>query len=128
LEGVVDQHSFTAPVDGPADDLSRVHVQHDAAVELGLLGLVLGDVGEPQLIGRCGLEVALDEVLAGGGVLQVLHTPPRSWQAPDAQLAHDSLHELGVDDETLLDLQGRPDAQDAVGAPGAGVDVGDGVG
>ena len=68
------------------------------------MGLVLGDVGEPQLVGRFGLEVALHEVLASGGVLQVLHTLARSWQTPDAQLAHDSLHELGVDDETLFDL------------------------
>jgi len=28
----------------------------------------------------------------------------------------------------LLDLQGGPDPQAAVGAPGSGVDVGDGVG
>ena len=89
---------------------------------------MLGDVGQPQLVGRGGSEVALDEVLAGGGVLQVLHSLPRPGQAPDAELAHDPFHELGVDDEPLLDLEGGPDAQDAIGAPRAGVDVGDGVG
>ena len=36
--------------------------------------------------------------------------------------------ELRVDDEPLFDLEGGPDPQDAVGAPGAGMDVGDGVG
>ena len=35
---------------------------------------------------------------------------------------------LGVHDQPLLDLQGGPDPQDAVGAAGPGVDVGDGIG
>ena len=73
-------------------------------------------------------EVALDEVLTGGDVLQVLHPLLRPRQALNAQFAHDPLDQLRVDDEPLFDLQGGSDPQDAVGAPGAGVDVGDGVG
>ena len=45
-----------------------------------------------------------------------------------AQLAHDLPHQLLVDDDALLDLQGGPDPQHAIGAPRAGVDVGDEVG
>jgi hypothetical protein len=127
-EGVVDQGCFAAPVDGPADHLPGVQVEHDAAVDLALAGRMLGDVGEPQLVGRGGSELALDEVLAGGGVLEVLDACAWSGQAADPQLAHDLFHQLGVHDQSLLDLQGGPDPQAAVGAPGPGVDVGDGVG
>ena len=72
-QSVVDQRGVTAAVDGPADDLAGVEVEHDAAVELALAGGMLGDVGEPQLVGRRGGEPALDEVLARRGVLEVLH-------------------------------------------------------
>jgi hypothetical protein len=82
-------------------------VEHDAAVELPLAGRVFGDVGQPQLVGGRGGELALDQVLASPGVLQVLITLPRARQAPQAQLAHDPLDQLGIDDQPLLDLQGR---------------------
>jgi len=41
---------------------------------------------------------------------------------------NDPLDQLGVDDEPLFDLENRFDPQDAVGASGASVDVGDGIG
>jgi hypothetical protein len=89
---------------------------------------VLGDVGQPQLAGGLGRELALDQVLTGPGVLQVLVTLLRPWQAPQAQLTHDPLDQLGVDYEALLDLECGFDPQDAVGATRAGVDIGDGIG
>ncbi len=46
----------------------------------------------------------------------------------NAQLAHDPTDQLGVDDEALFDLQRGLDPQDAVGAAGPGVDIGDRVG
>ena len=63
---------LTAAVDGPTDHLARVEVKHDAAIELPLAGWVLGDVGQPQLIGSGGGELALDQVLTGPCVLEVL--------------------------------------------------------
>jgi hypothetical protein len=44
-----------------------VHVEHDRAVELALPGRVLGDVGDPQLVGPLASEVAVDEV-GGNGI------------------------------------------------------------
>jgi hypothetical protein len=70
----------------------------------------------------------LDEVPTGACVLEVLVALFRPRKAPKAQLAHDPLDQLGVDDEPLFDLQGGFVPQDRVGAAGAGVDIGDGVG
>ena len=69
VEGIVHERRFTAPVDGPADHLSRIQIEHDTAVELSLRGRVLGDVSQPQLVGLGGGELALDEVLTGRGAL-----------------------------------------------------------
>jgi hypothetical protein len=89
---------------------------------------VLGDVGQPQLVGGRRAELALDKVFAGRGILEVLEPFLGPRKALEAQLPHDPRDELGVDDEALFDLQGGLDPQDAIGAPGAGVNVSDGVG
>jgi hypothetical protein len=89
---------------------------------------VLGDVGQPQLVGTGGGELALDQVLTGPCVLEVRVALFRPRKALKAQLAHDPPHQLGVDDEPLFELQGGFDPQDAIGAPGSGVDIRDGVG
>jgi hypothetical protein len=72
-------------------------------------------------------EPSLDEVLARGDVLQVPHTLSWSGQPPQSQAGHELLHELVVDDEALLDLQGGLHPQDPVGATRPRVDVLDGV-
>ena len=64
----------------------------------------------------------------GLGVLEVLVAPLGSRKTLNAQLIHDPPDQLGVDDEPLFELEGGFDPQDAVGAPGAGVDISDGVG
>lgn len=124
----IDEIGVTVPVDRPADHLSRVAVQDDAAVALALSRRVLGDVCEPQLVRTIGREVALDEVITGGDVLQVLHVPARSGQAVDAELSHDLRDQLLVDDEPLFDLERRPDAESPVCAARAGMDIGDEIG
>ena len=88
---------------------------------------MLGDVGQPQLVGTSSAELALDQVLAGGCVLEVLVALLGPGQAFEAQLGHDPLHQLGIDNEPLLDLQGGLDPQDPVGASGTGVNIGDRV-
>ena len=60
-----------------------------------------------------------------GAFLRFLTPFPRPGQALEAELAHDLPHQLLVDDQALFDLQGGSDPQHPVGAPGAGVDVGD---
>jgi hypothetical protein len=103
-------------------------VEHDAAVDLAFAGGVLGDVGEPELVGCRRVEAALHEVFTRRGVLEVLDAFAWSWQAFEAELAHDLPHQLLVHDQSLFDLQRGSDAQHAVGAARAGVDVGDRVG
>jgi hypothetical protein len=42
-------------IDGPADDPSAEGIQYDGAVQLSLPRRVLGDVGDPELIGAISL-------------------------------------------------------------------------
>lgn len=58
-------------VDRPADDTAGMGVEHDAAVDLPFTCWVLGDVGQPELVGRVAVEVSADEILGG-----------RDWPAP----------------------------------------------
>jgi hypothetical protein len=127
-QGVVDQGGFAASIDGPTDHFAAKEVEDDTAVELAFACRVLGDVGQPQLVGDGGAEFALDQVLAGRCVLQVLVALLGARQAFEAQLTHDPLDQLGVDDESLFDLERGFDPQDAIGALRAIVDVSDGVG
>src|SRR5665213_2721868 len=122
------QRCLTAAVDGPTDHLAREEIKHDAAIDLALPSRVLGDVGQPQLVGTGGGELTLDQVLTGPCVLEVLVALFRPRKTPNAQLTHDPLDQLGVDNQALFDLQSGLDPQDAVGASRAGVDIGDGVG
>jgi len=52
--------------DRVADDALRADVFDRAAVELAFVGPMLGDVGQPDLIGALGGEVALDQVVVHG--------------------------------------------------------------
>ena len=112
---------------GPAHRRAREQVQHHAAVELAVSRGMFGDVGEPQFVGAFGDEVSLDEVLAGGDVDQVRPALARTGQTLYSQAFHELLHEFGVDDETVFDLEGGLDAQDAIGAAAAPVDLVDEV-
>ena len=80
-----------------------------------------------ERVGSAGHERSLDEVLGGGDVLEVLHPLLGPGQALETQLAHDLPDQLLVDDKTLFDLEGRPDAQHPIGPTGSGVDLGDGI-
>ncbi len=71
-----------ALVEGVADDAVAEQVLDRAAVELALGGGVLGDVGQPQLVGSGGGELALDQVVvhrragpAGQAALAGVHRP-----------------------------------------------------
>lgn len=69
-------------VDGVADDPVRVRVLDGAEIEGALVGAVLGDVGEPQLVRSSSSEVAAHEVVMGwraglGGLAALRFSEPR---------------------------------------------------
>src|SRR5690606_26760280 len=71
-----------AGVDGVANDPVRPNVFDGADVELALIGAVLGDVGQPRLVGAIGGEVPAHEVVMGcraglGGLAVLGFTEPR---------------------------------------------------
>jgi hypothetical protein len=103
-ERVVDEGGLAAPVDGPADHLAREQVEDDTAVDLALSRRVLGDVGQPQLVGGAGTEVAIHQVLLGGRVGRSVRALLWSRKTAKAQLAHGLPHQLLVDDDPLFDL------------------------
>ena len=61
LDGGDDEAGLHAFVDRPADDPVREHVLDRAAVDLAFPRPVLGDVAQPESVGLCASEVALDE-------------------------------------------------------------------
>ena len=81
VDGDLGLHPVT---DGVADDPVGPHVLDRALVQLALIGPVLGDVGQPQLVRPGRGEVPLDQVVVGrrAGLLPVLaallpeHRPP----------------------------------------------------
>ena len=64
-EGVVDEVGAQVVAHRPADAVAAAGVDHRRQVEPALPGGHVGDVGEPELVGSLGREVALHEV--GGG-------------------------------------------------------------
>ncbi|SDP63285.1 hypothetical protein SAMN04487914_1225 [Arthrobacter sp. ok909] len=63
VEGRDGQGRFHPGIDGVAHDPVGIDVFDGAQVELALIGPVLGDVRQPQLIGRCRGEVPFDVVI-----------------------------------------------------------------
>jgi hypothetical protein len=88
-EGVGDQRGGLVAVDGPADHPTGEHIQDHTAVHLAFPGGVLGDVGDPQLVGGRPVEAALDQVGGGrhGGLAP--EALSGSWQAMQALDPHD---------------------------------------
>ena len=63
VQGVYCETRFHPVADGVADDPSGEHVLDRAEIELALVGPVLGDVGQPQLVDVIRGEVPLDQVI-----------------------------------------------------------------
>ena len=78
-----------------------------------------------KTLGRIHGEVALDQVLFGGLVDQVLLVLLGSREALDAQLAHDGEDQLLVDHHVVFSHEGGSDAQHPIGAPRPLVDLRD---
>jgi hypothetical protein len=63
----------------PADDLSAVEVQDRGQIEPALIGLDIGDVGEPDPVRRGSGEVALDQVRGNWKVVTAVGGAYPSW-------------------------------------------------
>ncbi len=116
--------------DRVADDPSGEHVLDGAEVELALVGPVLGDVGQPQLVHVIGGEVPLDQVIVDrrSRTLLVLPTllpegrPPLVVAAdlPCRPLAHHLAGIGGLADQEAIPVLGivAVGVQQGVGAIG----------
>jgi len=101
-----------------------VGVKHDAAVDPSLPGRVLGDIGQPQLIGSVAIEVAADEVLGGRDIDEALSLLS-GRKALEPSLGHQLVHELPRDDDLPAEQQLGADAPVAIDAARVGVDLAD---
>ena len=75
LKRVGDQRRRLVAVDRPAHDPAGMGVEHNAAIDLRLLGRVLRDIGKPEAVGRLASELTADEILGGGNVDEALARP-----------------------------------------------------
>src|SRR3954449_5860299 len=78
----------------PADDLAAVQIHDGGQIEPALIGLDVGDVGEPDSVRRGGAEVPLDQVRRDREVVTAVGGPHPAWprhDGPDTLTAHQSL-------------------------------------
>src|SRR5882762_2184654 len=97
----------------PADDLAAVEVQDGGQIEPALIGLDVGDVGEPDPVRRSGGEVAVEQVRGDREVVPAIGRPHPPWprhDGPDAVTAHQSLKATAARPAALspqLDMDAR---------------------
>ena len=124
-ERVEHQRGGLGAVDRPAGHEPGERVQNHAAVDLALVGRVLGDIGDPEGVGTITTEDAPDEIqrcdLGHASTLG----QPTSRSALDPELAHDQLDRVMADADvaTVFELGGHPVG--AIGPTRRLVDVGD---
>ncbi len=68
VEGVEHQAGAQMVGHGPADDAPAEDVEHHSKIEEAGRGRDVGNVGDPQMVGRRRLEVAIDQVGRGSGI------------------------------------------------------------
>ena len=89
--------------------------------------LVALDVGDPQPVGMVASEVAVDEVARCRGIV-LRATPSRAWQSFQAGSAHQHLHRVVTDGDSMPERQLGVNTTSTVGATRRDVDLGDRVG
>lgn len=77
VEGVDHEGGVLLGVDGPAHDAAAVGVEDRSTVDPPFLCPVLGDVGDPQLVGPEPVELPVHQVISGDDAAQPLD-PGRS--------------------------------------------------
>ena len=98
---------------GPADDLAREQIEHQGQVQPALVGRDVGQISQPLLIRRRGLEIAFQYVRRHRvRVLRVRghHPEPASLAAGQIMLAHETPDALVIDRplERRAHLGGHP--------------------
>src|ERR1700754_481319 len=107
----------------PTDDLSAVEIHHCGQIKPALIGLNVGDVGEPDLVRRGGDEVALKQVRRDREVVTAVGSAHPSWprhDGPDTVAAHQSLDAASARAAALSPQLGM-DARAAIAAIGIAV-------
>src|SRR6201997_482886 len=107
----------------PADDLAAVEIHDRSQIEPALIGLDIGDVGEPDPVRRGGDEVAFEQVRGDREVVTAVGGAHPSWpcrDGPDTVVAHQSLDATAARPAPLSPQLGM-DARAAIAAIGIAV-------
>src|SRR5258708_32658807 len=67
----------------PADDPAAVQIHDGGQIEPALIGLDVGDIGEPDPVRRSGGGGALEQVRRDSGVVTAVGRPPPATRCPD---------------------------------------------
>src|SRR6266404_7688886 len=114
----------------PADDLAAVQVHDGGQIEPALIGLDVGDVGEPDPVRRGDGEVALEQIRGDREVVTAVggaHPPWPRHDGPDTVTAHQSLDPTATHTAALGPQLGM-NARAAIASAGVAVDPFDVVG
>src|SRR5207237_4135605 len=79
----------------PADDPAAVEVHDGGQIKPALIGLDIGDVGEPDPVRRGGKEVSTEQVRSDREAVAAVGGPHPAWprhDSPDPVMAHQSLN------------------------------------
>src|ERR1700681_1687047 len=108
----------------PADNPAAVEVQDGGQIEPALIGLDIGDVGEPDTVRRGGKEVSTEQVRCDREVVAAVGGPHPAWprhDGPDTVMAHQSL-DAPTPPPAAPSLQLDMDARAAVASAGVAMD------
>ena len=124
LESIDDELGSDVIGDRPAHDAAAEDVEDRTAVDLAVPRRMFGHVRAPQLVGRLGDELPLDQVLVDGGSGPVAALPAVA-DALETGGAHQSGDPLLADPVSSAELEFGVDPWRPIGGPGGGVDVSD---
>src|SRR6266550_5038773 len=108
----------------PTDDFAAVEIHDGGQIKPALIGLDVGDVGEPDPVRRGGDEVALEQVRGDREVVTAVGGAHPSWprhDGPDTVAAHQSLDTTKARPAALSPQFGM-DARAAIAAACVAVD------
>lgn len=106
----------------PADDAVAKDIEDEGDVDAVRPGAHVGEVGDPETVGRLGAEVALDEVIGPQGALVGYGREDAlaAHDATQALLAHETL-DRATGDADAFALELPPDLAQAVAPPAGAV-------
>src|SRR5580700_970437 len=108
----------------PAHDAAAVEVKNGGQIEPSLIGLDVGDVGEPDPVRRSGGEVAVEQIRGDREIVTAVGGPHPAWprhNGPDTVMAHQSL-DAATAHPAALSLQLDMDARAAIASAGVAMD------